>query len=98
MTNGLGSLYRRGKAGVWWGKYYVRQPDEQFAKPVRQSTKFTDRRKAEKFLKDRIADVQEGRLVGAEAKKLDFEALAELITNDYTRNERRSARDLPNML
>src|SRR5262245_31095495 len=96
--NGLGSLYQRGKAGVWWVKYYVRRPDELFAKPVRESTKTTDRRAAERFLKARIADVEAGRPVGAEIKRLDFEALADLITDDYARNERRSARDLPNML
>jgi len=80
---GLGSLFRRGP--VWWLKYY------RHGKPYRESSRTADRRKAEKLLKRRLAEIETGQFRGLQIERVRFDELASDLQNDYTVNQRKSA-------
>jgi len=82
----MGMLYKRGN--VYWIKYYVN------GRPVRESTRTTKQREAERYLKDR-----EGRAVmGAPAlpkiERICFSEIADALVADYTASGKRDLKDV----
>jgi len=72
------------RGGVWWVKYY------QHGRPLRESTKSTDRRVAEWLLLKRNAAIEEGRTVRPQVNRCKVDALFDLVVTDYRVNKKRS--------
>src|SRR6476646_12145505 len=83
---GTGCVYQRGD--VWWLKY------SRYGKPYRESCNSTDKRKAEKMLKIRLAEITSGTFVGPQAEKVRVEELAEDLLREYRINGRKSIDDV----
>ncbi len=89
---GFGRVFKRhGKPEEWdstdrnWHiEYYHR------GKSNRESTGTTNRAQASKLLKQRLAEISTGKFIGPSENKLTFDALAEMLVNDYEINLRRS--------
>lgn len=90
---GLGSVYRpryrdkNGKTQVsrtWWVSYYVR------GKRHRESSGSSKKSIAIKLLKQRIKEVESGRLTGWDLERVTFEGMADALVADYKANKRRS--------
>jgi len=89
---GFGRVFKRhGKPEEWdstdrnWHiEYYHR------GKSNRESTGTTNRAQASKLLKQRLAEISTGKFIGPSENKLNFDALAEMLVNDYEINLRRS--------
>lgn len=80
---GSGSLLLRGQ--VWWIKYHRN------GKPYRESSRSDERRKAERLLKRRLAEVETGQFRGLRTERVRFDELAADLENDYAINRRKSA-------
>ena len=87
---GSGGLYKRGR--VWWIKYYTDRY------PVCESTKSRERRSAEEFLKQRLAEVQLGRLPDPKTRTLAVRDLLDTLLADYQLRGRASTRQLESRL
>lgn len=85
---GTGCLYQRPDSDVWWIKY------SRYGKPYRESAKTTDKRKAEKFLKARLAEIETGTFVGPKAERVRVEELADDFLREYRINGRKSLDDV----
>jgi integrase len=83
---GTGCIYQRG--GVWWLKY------SRYGKSYRESTHLTDKRKAEKKLKIRLAEITSGTFVGPQAERVRVEELADDLLREYRINGRKSIEDV----
>jgi integrase len=70
-----GSKYPRG--GVWWVKYY------QFGRPIRESTKSSDERQADKLLLKRGAAIEEGRTINPQVNRCKVDKLLDLVVTWY---------------
>ncbi len=81
---GEGSVYQRGP--VWWIAYY-----DDTGQKVRESSRSHERRTAAALLRKRQGEVVSGRHTGTAARRVRFEAVVELIRQDYAMNKRRSA-------
>jgi integrase len=79
-------VYQRGE--VWWLKY------SRYGKSYRESTHLTDKRKAEKKLKIRLAEITSGTFVGPQAERVRVEELAEDFLREYRINGRKSIDDV----
>jgi integrase len=79
---GTGCLYLRGR--FWYAKY------SRNGKAFFESTKKTDRRKAEKFLHQRLAEIATGTFSGPRIEKIRVSELAEDFLRDYRINNKKS--------
>ncbi len=83
---GTGCVYQRGD--VWWLKY------SRYGRSYRESTHTSDKRKAEKMLKIRLAEITSGTFVGPQAERVRIEELAEGFLREYRINGRKSIDDV----
>jgi integrase len=83
---GTGCVYQRGT--VWWLKY------SRYGRAYRESTHSTDKRKAEKMLKIRLAEITSGTFVGPQAERVRVEELADDLLREYRINGRKSMDDV----
>jgi len=92
-TRGYGGLFhdrykdRRGlmkEVATWSLRYYAD------GKQRTESAHTTDRRKAEKLLRERTGAVASGKWEEPESAKTKFEQIADALLNDYKSNKRRS--------
>lgn len=81
-NRGLGGIYQRGK--IWWIHYSIG------GKQRMESSGSEVKRQALDLLRQRLSEIERGELVGAEARDLRFEDLAQKLDSDYVRNGRRS--------
>jgi len=84
---GTGSIYHQKGSSVWWVKYY------RHGKPYRESTRTTDQRRAEQFLRQRLAEITTGNFSGPRAERIRVDELADALLRDYRINRRRSLQD-----
>jgi hypothetical protein len=82
-----GSIYQRPDSAVYWMKY------SKNGKPFRESTGETDRKKAERKLKLRFAEITGGTFVGPQAERIKVDELAEDFIREYRINGRKSIDD-----
>ncbi len=88
---GRGRLFRRARSPFWWIAYCHR------GREIRESSGSTDRRAAERLLKNRLAEVGADRLglkafVAPAQERITVDALLDALAADY---ERRKVRSLP---
>ena len=81
---GTGCIYRRAGTSAWWVKY------SRNGKPFSESSHTTDKRKAEKILKHRLAQIQTGTFIGPQTERIRLEELADDFLRDYRINGRKS--------
>ena len=74
----MGSIYQRGD--IYWIKYY------RHGKPYRESSHSDMVTKAQKLLKKREGEIEEGRLPGIVFDRVTFNELAEDFLTDYRVN------------
>lgn len=79
---GTGCLYLRGR--LWYAKY------SRNGKAFFESTKQTDRRKAEKFLHQRLAEIATGAFSGPRIERIRVAELADDFLRDYRINNKKS--------
>lgn len=82
---GTGCLYLRGN--IWHAKWYAH------GKAYTQSTKESDPKKAEKFLRKQLAKVETGTFAGTRVERVRVAELAEDFLRDYKINGRKSLDD-----
>jgi integrase len=80
-----GSKYQRG--GIWWVKFY------QFGRPIRESTKSSEEREADKLLLKRTAAIEEGRTINPKVNKCKIDALFDMVVTDYRVKKRKTLKD-----
>ena len=85
---GSGCLYRQRTSRYWWMKYYVGK------KVCCESTKIMQRRKAEKVLAQRLAEVRMGHYFGPEWERSLLDELAEDLFAEYRFKGRKSLSDV----
>jgi integrase len=85
---GTGCVYRRPDSPVWWLKY------SRYGKAYRESSQTTDKRKAEKKLRSRLAEIVTGTFAGPQAERVRVQELAEDMIRDYRINARKSIDDV----
>ena len=83
---GSGGLWRRGR--VWWIKYYV----ERY--PVFESAKTRDKKRAEDFLRQRLAEAELDQLPHPGARRLTVRDLLNALLADYGLRGRASKKQL----
>ena len=83
---GTGCVYQRG--AVWWLKY------SRYGRAYRESTHCTDKRKAEKMLKIRLAEITSGTFVGPQAERVRVQELGDDFLREYRINGRKSIDDV----
>ncbi len=83
---GTGSLYERG--GVWYLRYFKN------GKRFRESAHTSDRRKAERLLQRRLAQIATGTFEGTRAERTKVGELADDFLRDYRINGRKSLDDV----
>ena len=84
---GTGSIYQRPDSAVYWLKY------SRHGKPYRESSRTTDKRKAERMLKVRLSEITTGTFIGPQAEKIKVSELADDFLREYRINERKSIDD-----
>ena len=89
---GTGSIYKRPDSPVWWLKY------SRHGKAYRESTRTDDRRKAEKMLRSRLAEITTGTFAGPQAERVRVQELADDLIREYRINARKSLEDLQTRL
>jgi integrase len=82
---GHGRLFQRGP--VWWIAYYHR------GREIRESSKSTDERKAQKLLRERLRKAGTPDFIGPAAERVTFDDLAAMYVTDYKVNGKRSLKD-----
>jgi len=85
---GTGCLYQRPDSPVWWLKY------SRYGRAYRESSQTTDKRKAEKMLRNRLAEIRTGTFAGPQAERVRVQELAEDLIRDYRINARKSLEDV----
>ena len=91
---GDGRIYQRGR--IFWVEYWhhgqaVRESSKGFvATKGGKPSDGTDRRAAEKLLKERLRTAGTAHFIGPQMERVDFKALADLYVTDYRVNARRS--------
>jgi integrase len=80
---GLGGIYRRA-TGIWWITYNTSK------RRHRESSASTDPAVATRLLRQRIKDVESGRLVGNAVDRIRLGEMLDVVIADYTNNNRRS--------
>jgi integrase len=84
---GTGCVYQRAGTSVLWIKY------SRNGKPFSESSHTQDKRKAEKILKQRIAEIQTGTFIGPVTERVRVEELADDFLREYRINGRKSLDD-----
>jgi integrase len=82
----FGTLRLRGR--IWWVRYKVN------GKPYDESSGASDRRKAERLLARRQAELGLGQFTAPDVRRTTFEDVARMIRDDYAANGRRSTERL----
>jgi len=77
---GSGRLFQRGQ--IWWAQYYSH------GRQIRVSTEETDEKRAGKFLKRKLAEVETGTHI--DARNIRYEDLRDAYMVDYQVNHRKS--------
>jgi len=85
---GTGSIYQRPDSAIYWLKY------SRNGKPYRESSGTTDRRKAERKLKERLAEIMSGTFIGPKSEKIKVAELADDFLREYRINARKSIDDV----
>ena len=85
---GTGSVYKRPDSQDWWLKY------SRHGKAFRESSHTTDKQKAGKMLRSRLAEITTGTFIGPKAEKVTVPELAEDLMRDYRINGRKSLEDI----
>lgn len=85
---GTGSLYQRNGSTVWWIKYHRN------GRPFRESTQTTDKRRANRILAQRLAEISTGSFTGPRSEQITVAELAEDLLRDYRINGRKSIDDV----
>jgi integrase len=88
--SGLGRIYQRGS--VWWIQYGHR------GRNYRESSKSSKKKVAAALLKKRMAEIGQGKLIGASAERITFEDLSRMISDDYAAQRRRATKQLDSTL
>lgn len=86
MSSGAGCVYKRGD--TWWISYY------QSGKRKRESSGSTRKGDATALLRQRLAEMGQGRWIGSSAERVTFDDLARIIEDDYVVQGRKSVRRL----
>jgi integrase len=81
---GTGCVYRQAGSAFWWISYSHR------GKRHQESSGFTDKRKAEKKLDLRLAQLRTGTFVGLETERIKIDVLADDVLRDYRVNGKRT--------
>ena len=81
----MGSLYRRG--AVWWCKYYLN------GRPVRESTRTSKEKQAERFLKEREGRAATGQPILPRADRIRYDEAAQDLREHYRTTGRRNLRE-----
>ena len=84
---GTGCIFMRPDSNKWWIKY------SRNGKPYRESTNSTNRRKAEKMLKLRLAEIATDTFVGPHTERVRVEDLWDDVEREYRINGRKSLDD-----
>jgi hypothetical protein len=84
---GTGCIFMRPDSNKWWIKY------SRNGKPYRESANTTERRKAERLLKQRLAEIVTGSFVGPHTERVRVEDLWDDVEREYRINERKSLDD-----
>jgi integrase len=84
---GTGCIFKRPDSNKWWIKY------SRNGRAFRESANVTDRHKAEKLLKQRLAEIATGTFVGAHTQRVRVEDLWEDVEREYRINARKSLDD-----
>jgi len=79
---GTGQLYLRGS--TWWCKYYFH------GEPIRVSTGETDEKKAGKFLRTKLAEVETG--THSDSRRVNYEEMRDAYYRDYVMQKHKSLR------
>ncbi len=77
---GTGSLFQFKGCGIWYLKYY------KAGAPVRESSGTDNRRKAEKILQQRLAEISNHTYVTPDDRKLTVDDLYSALLDDYRAN------------
>jgi integrase len=85
---GTGSLYLQKGSAVWWVKYYRN------GKAYRESTRKTNEKEAQDFLKQRLAEIVTGNFYGPRLERVRIGELADDMLRDYRINGKRSLGNL----
>src|SRR5262245_61210886 len=86
-AKGTGCVYQRAGTTMWWIKY------SRNGKPFSESSRTTDKKKAEKILKHRLSEIQTGTFIGPETERLRLDELADDFLREYRINGRKSVND-----
>src|SRR5216684_9275662 len=81
---GTGSIYLQKGSAVYWVKYYRN------GKPYRESTHKTNKKEAQDFLKQRLAEIVTGNFYGPKSERVRIDELADDLLRDYRINGKRS--------
>lgn len=84
---GTGCIYQRPDSSVWWIKY------SRNGKTFRESAHSDNKRKAERMLKHRLAELETGTFPGLHVERVRVDELAEDFLRDYRINNRKSLDD-----
>ena len=85
---GTGSIYQQKGSSNWWIQYYRN------GKVYRQSAGTTNRRKAEKLLQQKLAEIANHTFIDPKAERTLVKELAEDFLRDYRINGRKSLSDV----
>jgi integrase len=89
-TRGSGSIYKQKNSSIFWVKYYWN------GKAFRESTRTTDKREANVFLRKRLGEIASHNFYGATPNRVSMAELADDLLRDYRINERKSLDDAEN--
>jgi integrase len=81
-----GSIYQRG--AIWWVKFY------QHGRPMRESSKSSDRQVAERLLLKRNAALEQGQTVNLKVNRATIDELLAMVVTNYRVNGKRSLTDV----
>jgi integrase len=84
---GTGSIYQPVRSPFYWLKYYRN------GFPVRESTKTSNVKKAERLLQRRLGEIGTGTFAGPQVERVRVVELAESFLRDYRTNGRKSLDD-----
>jgi integrase len=79
---GLGTLYQRGD--IWWIQYSIR------GQVFRESSHSSEKKQAEKLLKQRHKESNAGQVIGSQAEKLTLAEMVKALLADYENKGNRS--------
>ena len=81
---GTGCIYQRAETSVWWIKYSCN------GKSFCESSHTTDKNKAGRILRNRLAEISTGTFLGPQTERVTVEELAADFLSEYRVNGRKS--------